>query len=328
MDLVAAVESAPRCALPVGTTALGRCKLLQLTDIFAHRHQLTICVSDDGRSAVVTGVQGTNWTRTSTPSADWVPLLLAERRTLSLGDSVAIRTTAQAYELAAPVSRAPPAALAERSDAGTCVGACVGDDDGAVRGMGSALPPAKRARYGWKDALLEYIDHPDRDHVVAATVARDETSVTIVDKYAKSSAHFLIVPLQRVQCIPLALEPRAHLALLRALLARARALVRDRGGIVFAADDAEGGSIDAASRAACGETGEGGAGAAAAAPTAERQYRIGLHATPSLSQLHVHVITQDFDSPCLKKKLHWNSFASACVPRVPLPPFSQRRAQL
>ncbi len=27
-----------------------------------------------------------------------------------------------------------------------------------------------------------------------------------------------------------------------------------------------------------------------------------------MSQLHLHAISQDFDSPCLKNKKHWNSF--------------------
>nr|XP_053649638.1 aprataxin-like [Cherax quadricarinatus] len=34
----------------------------------------------------------------------------------------------------------------------------------------------------------------------------------------------------------------------------------------------------------------------------------GYHAIPSMSQLHLHMISQDFDSPCLKTKRHWNSF--------------------
>ena len=29
---------------------------------------------------------------------------------------------------------------------------------------------------------------------------------------------------------------------------------------------------------------------------------------PSMAQVHMHVISQDFDSPCLKTKKHWNSF--------------------
>ena len=29
------------------------------------------------------------------------------------------------------------------------------------------------------------------------------------------------------------------------------------------------------------------------------------------SHLHMHVISQDFDSPCLKTKKHWNSFTTS-----------------
>ena len=41
-----------------------------------------------------------------------------------------------------------------------------------------------------------------------------------------------------------------------------------------------------------------------------QQLRFGFHMEPSLPGLHLHVITQDFDSPHLKNKKHWNSFAS------------------
>lgn len=39
-------------------------------------------------------------------------------------------------------------------------------------------------------------------------------------------------------------------------------------------------------------------------------FRTGYHAIPSMSQVHLHVISQDFDSPCLKNKKHWNSFTT------------------
>jgi aprataxin len=42
----------------------------------------------------------------------------------------------------------------------------------------------------------------------------------------------------------------------------------------------------------------------------ELSFRMGFHAIPSLKQLHMHVISQDFDSPGLKTKKHWNSFNS------------------
>eukprot|EP01137_Pigoraptor_chileana_P022339 Opistho-2@87166 len=41
-----------------------------------------------------------------------------------------------------------------------------------------------------------------------------------------------------------------------------------------------------------------------------RRFRMGFHGIPSMNQLHMHVISQDFDSDCLKTKQHWNSFAS------------------
>ncbi|CAL1541380.1 unnamed protein product [Lymnaea stagnalis] len=40
----------------------------------------------------------------------------------------------------------------------------------------------------------------------------------------------------------------------------------------------------------------------------ELRFRLGYHAVPSMSHLHMHVISQDFNSPCLKNKKHWNSF--------------------
>ena len=37
-------------------------------------------------------------------------------------------------------------------------------------------------------------------------------------------------------------------------------------------------------------------------------FKMGFHAFPSMAQVHMHVISQDFDSICLKNKKHWNSF--------------------
>ncbi|XP_037922602.1 aprataxin-like protein isoform X2 [Hermetia illucens] len=37
-------------------------------------------------------------------------------------------------------------------------------------------------------------------------------------------------------------------------------------------------------------------------------FKIGFHALPSMQRLHLHVISTDFISSCLKTKKHWNSF--------------------
>lgn len=36
----------------------------------------------------------------------------------------------------------------------------------------------------------------------------------------------------------------------------------------------------------------------------------GFHAIPSMKRLHMHIISRDMISPCLKTKIHWNSFTT------------------
>ncbi|CAG4950040.1 unnamed protein product [Colias eurytheme] len=36
----------------------------------------------------------------------------------------------------------------------------------------------------------------------------------------------------------------------------------------------------------------------------------GFHAVPSMQRLHMHIISKDMISPCLKTKIHWNSFTT------------------
>lgn len=40
-------------------------------------------------------------------------------------------------------------------------------------------------------------------------------------------------------------------------------------------------------------------------------FRMGFHSIPSMKQVHMHVISQDFDSEALKNKKHWNSFTTS-----------------
>lgn len=40
-------------------------------------------------------------------------------------------------------------------------------------------------------------------------------------------------------------------------------------------------------------------------------FSIGYHASPSMQRAHLHVISRDYDSTCLKTKTHWNSFTTS-----------------
>ncbi|XP_034831517.1 aprataxin [Maniola hyperantus] len=43
----------------------------------------------------------------------------------------------------------------------------------------------------------------------------------------------------------------------------------------------------------------------------EDELKAGFHAVPSMQRLHMHVISKDMDSKCLKTKIHWNSFTTS-----------------
>lgn len=45
-------------------------------------------------------------------------------------------------------------------------------------------------------------------------------------------------------------------------------------------------------------------------PKEHVKFKMGFHAVPSMTLMHMHVISTDFDSPHLKNKRHWNSFTS------------------
>lgn len=107
----------------------------------------------------------------------------------------------------------------------------------------------------------------------ANIIKSDDLTVTIKDSYPKARHHYLVLPKEDVP--NLRSLNSAHLSLLEKMLENGRALVEE----VKVKEP----SLD---------------------------FRYGYHASPSMARLHLHVISQDFDSPCLKNKKHWNSFTS------------------
>ncbi|XP_074655094.1 aprataxin-like [Tubulanus polymorphus] len=101
-------------------------------------------------------------------------------------------------------------------------------------------------------------------------VSEDEQIVIIKDKYPKAKYHFLVMP--RMSIANLKSLKSEHLKLLKHMHKEAKALI-DR-------------------------------------TDPEADFQIGYHAIPSMSHVHLHVISKDFDSPCLKTKKHWNSFTT------------------
>ncbi len=99
-------------------------------------------------------------------------------------------------------------------------------------------------------------------------VRKSDDVAVIKDKYPKARYHFLVLPLKKRIPDLAALRPEDVL-LLEAMHAEGKSLSKEYKDV---------------------------------------ELKLGYHAVPSMSQVHLHVISQDFDSPCLKTKKHWNSF--------------------
>ncbi|XP_009082475.1 PREDICTED: aprataxin isoform X2 [Acanthisitta chloris] len=103
-------------------------------------------------------------------------------------------------------------------------------------------------------------------------VYKDEKTVVIKDKYPKARYHWLVLPWDPISSLKSL--TRNHLELLEHMHAVGQKMIEQ-------------------------------------CPDKESlEFRLGYHAVPSMSQLHLHVISQDFDSPALKTKKHWNSFTT------------------
>jgi len=123
----------------------------------------------------------------------------------------------------------------------------------------------------WKDALLAYINNPDK--YKEEIYYQNDKVIVIKDKYPKATVHFLVIP-KRI--IPnYSRLDLASLSLLRQIrnvgVELIENLTEENKGLTF---------------------------------------RMGFHAIPSMTQLHMHVISEDFISPWLKTKKHWNSFTT------------------
>lgn len=101
-------------------------------------------------------------------------------------------------------------------------------------------------------------------------VEEDDLTVTIKDKYPKAEYHFLVMPKDSITST--SNLSSSHIPLLKHMQQRGEEL--------------------------------------AARSSSSLTFRCGYHAVPSMSQLHMHVISQDFISPSLKTKKHWNSFTT------------------
>lgn len=102
-------------------------------------------------------------------------------------------------------------------------------------------------------------------------IKNDDLITVIKDAYPKAEFHYLILPQENISSLKVIRTE--HLDLLKHMYKAAKELISE-------------------------ETHEG------------KSFNIGYHAEPSMVRLHLHVISKDMNSPCLKTKKHWNSFTT------------------
>ncbi|CAH1372513.1 hypothetical protein MTP99_014003 [Tenebrio molitor] len=102
-------------------------------------------------------------------------------------------------------------------------------------------------------------------------VKSDDLVNVIKDKYPKAKYHFLIMPKEKISSL--------------------KAVTGQHQGLLKHMEDV-------ATEIANDKKHEG------------STFKVGYHAEASMTQLHLHVISDDMNSDCLKTKKHWNSFTT------------------
>ncbi|KAK2452284.1 transcription factor bHLH140 [Trifolium repens] len=128
----------------------------------------------------------------------------------------------------------------------------------------------RKAWGSWAQALHQIAMHPEKHKDDLLEISED--IVVLNDMYPKAQKHVLVLARSRgLDCLSDVQEE--HLSVLKRMhavgLKWAEKFLSENASLVF---------------------------------------RLGYHSAPSMRQLHLHVISQDFESKHLKNKKHWNSF--------------------
>ncbi|CDH14506.1 related to HNT3-Member of the third branch of the histidine triad (HIT) superfamily of nucleotide-binding proteins [Zygosaccharomyces bailii ISA1307] len=148
----------------------------------------------------------------------------------------------------------------------------------------------------WKLALQGYIRKPqDFDEVIFW----DDKLVIVKDKFPKAKFHLLLLPRQheltnKHPAVALTGEVKREL---EPYIARAKAYICEQftANYSFLHDS----PFSSPAKGVFNND-----------TFLQRFTQVGVHSVPSMNNLHVHVISRDFNSPCLKNKKHYLSFTT------------------
>lgn len=153
---------------------------------------------------------------------------------------------------------------------------------------GASDYPQHSTSSSWRDALsniLSFIETTSSSEINPPFVLfKNEKYVCLYDKYPKAKHHCLLLPRRGILLSVSSINELTphHLASIREFHTVAKNIVHQLQKTILPYNN---------DRAIT--------------------FKLGYHAIPSLTPLHLHIISTDFDSICIKTKRHVNSFTSA-----------------
>lgn len=153
-----------------------------------------------------------------------------------------------------------------------------------------------------RDGLGAYIAEP-ASYPSSRVITYSDAFVTIHDLYPKSSIHLLLLPRDQSKILQdpfTALADPIFCAQVQAEVRKLRVLVAKELKRRFGCDSAQEQRREYALEKGEEEAPEG------------RDWSLdvmaGIHARPSMNHLHVHILSRDFHSDCMRHRKHYNSF--------------------
>ncbi len=160
--------------------------------------------------------------------------------------------------------------------------------------------------FAGRDGLGAYIADP-ASFPPARVISYDEQWVVINDMFPKSSVHLLLLPRDATKaCLhPFsALSDPEFLAAVKSEVQKLRALVaselRRKYALYSQTERLRNEAMDAEPPLSADELPQG--------RDWSKEVVAGVHAHPSMNHLHIHVLSVDRYSPCMKHRKHYNSF--------------------
>ena len=156
-----------------------------------------------------------------------------------------------------------------------------------------------------RDGLGVYIANP-ASYPSSLVITYSDAFVTIHDRYPKSSIHLLLLPRDPTKILLhpfIALSDPVFCAQVKAEVRKLKILVakelKRRFGAESAAEKKREEALDKGEEAE-GEVPEG--------RDWSEEVIAGIHAHPSMNHLHIHILSRDFHSDCMRHRKHYNSF--------------------